>query len=82
MTTSRAPFADPTLIAAMCAGFILVLTACTDERARTGAEIQYAPSLPLTSMPGAILPLLLGITTPFGVLRYRWREPLPLGEFT
>ena len=38
MTTSRAPFADPTLIAAMCAGFILVLTACTDERARTGAE--------------------------------------------
>ena len=38
MTTSRAPFADPTLIAAMCAGFILVLTACIDERARTGAE--------------------------------------------
>ena len=38
MTTSRAPFADPTLIAAMCAGFILVLTACTYESARTGAE--------------------------------------------
>ncbi len=27
MTTSRAPFADPTLIAAMCAGFTLGLTA-------------------------------------------------------
>ncbi len=38
MTTPKAKFAGLALIAALCAGFILVLTACTDERARTGAE--------------------------------------------
>ena len=38
MTTPKAKLAGLALIAALCAGFILVLTACTDERARTGAE--------------------------------------------
>ncbi len=38
MTTSKAKLAGLALIAVLCAGFILVLTACTDERARTGAE--------------------------------------------
>ena len=38
MTTPKTTFASLPLIAALCAGFILVLTACTDERARTGAE--------------------------------------------
>jgi hypothetical protein len=38
MATPKAKFAGLALIAALCAGFILVLTACTDERARTGAE--------------------------------------------
>ncbi len=38
MTTPKAKLAGLALIAALCAGFILVLTACTGERARTGAE--------------------------------------------
>ncbi len=38
MTTPKAKFAGLALIAALCAGFTLGLTACTDERARTGAE--------------------------------------------
>ncbi len=38
MTTLKAKFAGLALIAALCAGFTLGLTACTDERARTGAE--------------------------------------------
>ena len=38
MTTPKAKFAGLALIAALCVGFTLVLTACTDERARTGAE--------------------------------------------
>jgi len=38
MTTPKAKFAGLALIAALCAGPILVLTACSDERARTGAE--------------------------------------------
>ncbi len=38
VTTSRATFAGLALIAALCAGFTLGLTACTDERARTGTE--------------------------------------------
>ncbi len=37
MTTPKAKFAGLALIAALCAGFTLGLTACTDERARTGA---------------------------------------------
>ena len=38
MTTPKAKLAGLALIAALCAGFALGLTACTDERARTGAE--------------------------------------------
>ncbi len=38
MTTPKAKFAGLALIAARCTGFTLGLTACTDERARTGAE--------------------------------------------
>ncbi len=38
MTTPKAKLAGLALIAALCAGFMLGLTACTDERARTGAE--------------------------------------------
>ncbi len=38
MTTPKTKFASLALIAALCAGFTLGLTACTDERARTGAE--------------------------------------------
>ncbi len=38
MTTPNAKFAGLVLIAALCAGFTLGLTACADERARTGAE--------------------------------------------
>ncbi len=42
MTTPKAKFAGLALIAALCAGFTLGLTACTDERARTGAETPLA----------------------------------------
>ena len=38
MTTPKAKLAGLALIAALCAGFTLGLTACTDERARSGAE--------------------------------------------
>ncbi len=38
MTTPKAKLAGFALIAALCAGFTLGLTACADERARTGAE--------------------------------------------
>ncbi len=38
MTTPKAKFAGLALIAVLCAGVIVGLTACTDERARTGAE--------------------------------------------
>ncbi len=38
MTTPKARLASLALIAALCAGFTLGLTACADERARTGAE--------------------------------------------
>ncbi len=45
MTTPKAKFAGLALIAAMCAGFTLGLTACTDERARTGAETPPAEAV-------------------------------------
>ena len=38
MTTTKTTFAGLALVAALCAGFTLGLTACADERARTGAE--------------------------------------------
>ena len=38
MTTPKAKFAGLALIAALYTGFTLGLTACTDERARTGTE--------------------------------------------
>ncbi len=38
MTTPKTKFTGLALIAPLCAGFTLDLTACTDERARTGAE--------------------------------------------
>ena len=38
MTTPKAKFAGLALIAALCAGSILGLTACTGEMPRTGAE--------------------------------------------
>ncbi len=38
MSTPKAKFAGLVLIAALCDGFTLGLTACTDERARTGAD--------------------------------------------
>ena len=38
MSTPKVKFAGLALIAALCAGVILGLTACTDERARSGAE--------------------------------------------
>ncbi len=38
MTTPKAKLAGLALIAALCAGFTLGLTACTDERARTEAN--------------------------------------------
>ncbi len=37
MTTAKTKLPGLALIAALCAGFTLGLTACTDERARTGA---------------------------------------------
>ncbi len=45
MTTPKAKLAGLALIAALCAGFTLGLTACTDERARTGAETPPAEGL-------------------------------------
>ncbi len=38
MTTPKAKLAGLALIAALCAGSILGLTACTGEMPRTGAE--------------------------------------------
>ena len=38
MTTPKAKLSGLALIAALCAGFTLGLTACADERARTAAE--------------------------------------------
>ncbi len=38
MATPKAKLAGLALIAALCGGFTLGLTACADERARTGAE--------------------------------------------
>ncbi len=72
MTTPKAKLA---LIAALCAGFILVLTACTDERARTGAEFnagvttyeqgEYATAFrewrPLAEQGNANAQLMLGL---------------------
>ncbi len=45
MTTPKAKFAGLAFIAALCAGFTLGLTACTDERARTGAETPPAEAV-------------------------------------
>ena len=38
MTASKAKLTGLALIAVLCAGFTLGLTACGDERVRTGAE--------------------------------------------
>ncbi len=46
MTTPKTTFAGLALIAALCGGFTLGLTACTDERARTGAETPPAETPP------------------------------------
>ena len=45
MTTPKSKLAGLALIAALCAGFTLGLTACTDERARTGAETPSAEAV-------------------------------------
>ncbi len=45
MTTPKAKLAGLALIAALCAGFTLGLTACADQRARTGAETPPAEAV-------------------------------------